>query len=110
MNTSDTPEAPIQPTPDETRLLEQLRSNPLIAGRLTHIMDRIETEIAGGGDAHQAESLLIDELRQLGLSILGQWAQSSHSQSIQQARTEDSTLTNHSKKNSSGTPPSESSS
>ena len=73
-------------------------------------MDRFEAEVAGGGDAHQAESMLIEELRQLGLSMLGQWAQSSHSQSIQEARKEDAALSNHTKKDSSGTPRSEPSS
>jgi hypothetical protein len=107
VNIPDSPENPIQPTPDETRLLEQLRSNPLIADRLTHIMDRFEAEIAGDGDAHQAESMLIDELRQLGTSMLGQWARSTHAQSIQEAKDQEASLTNHAKKNSSGIPLSE---
>lgn len=110
MNDSDTQNSPIQPTPDETRLLEQLRANPLMAGRLTHIMDRFEAEIASGGDAHQAESMLIEELQQLGLSMLGQWAESTHRQSIQEAREESPDLINHAKKNSSGIAPSDASS
>ena len=83
MKDPDTPQAPAGSTADEIRLLEQLRANPLVAERMKLIMDRLEEEIAGGGDANQAEEMAIESLRELGQALLTQWAGRRHDEAAQ---------------------------
>lgn len=98
--------API--TEEEARLLEQLRANPEVAEQFRAIMDRFDREVADGMDAHQAEMMVIEELQQLGRSLLGQWAGRTHHAAVESARQEDPSLVGNGKKNSSGIRPSES--
>lgn len=61
-------------TPEETRLMEQLRRHPEIKERVRSIL-----EIAGSGEgpmktADQVEELLIEEMRRLGNVTMTQWA------------------------------------
>lgn len=79
-----------------------------MAEKFAHIMDRFEQEVASGTDANHAEMMVIEELRQLGQAMLGQWAGISHDQAIAQAKEQNSALIDHTQKNSAGTPPSES--
>jgi len=95
------------PSEEETKLLAQLRANPIFAARFQVLMDRFEEEVAAGMDAHEAEEMVIAELDGLGRSILGQWAENTHAESLDEARADDSTLVKSGKKNSSGIPPSE---
>ena len=92
---------------DEAKLLEQLRSNPLMAEQFGQLMDRFEQEISAGIDAHQAEEMAIEELRQLGGTILNQWAEKAHRDAVEQAKHDDPSLVGNGKKNSSGIAPSE---
>ena len=96
-------------TEEDAKLLKQLHDNPIVAARLRVLMNHFEEEVAAGMDAHQAETMLIDELHQLGGSLMSQWADTTHQQSITEAKQNDATLIKSGKKNSSGTPPSESS-
>lgn len=95
------------PSEEETKLLAQLRANPIFAARFQVLMDRFDEEVAAGMDAHEAEEMVIAELDGLGKSIMGQWAENTHKQSLAEARTDDPTLVKSGKKNSSGIPPSE---
>ena len=103
-----TPEDPsAQITEEEIRLLEQLRANPEVAEQFHVIMDRFDREVADGMDAHQAETMVIEEVQQLGRSLLSQWAGRTHKDAIETARQEDPSLIGNGKKNSSGIRPSE---
>jgi len=97
----------VSPSEEEAKLLAQLRANPIFAARFQVLMDRFEEEVAAGMDAHEAEEMVIAELDGLGRSILGQWAENTHAESLDEARADDSTLVKSGKKNSSGIPPSE---
>ena len=97
--------API--TAAESQLLGQLRANPIVAARLGAIMDRFEGEVSAGMDAHEAEEMVIEELRQLGGSLLDQWAGRTHDATVEAARRTDPSLIKHGKKNSGGIRPSE---
>jgi hypothetical protein len=95
---------PVKTTPDEEKLLQQLRNNPILAMQLTSISDRFEHEISNGRmDAHEAEAAMIDALQHLGKGMMQQWAQNTQSALIKQT----SELQKHSKKNFSGIPPSD---
>ena len=96
--------API--TEEEYALLSQLRANPIAAKRFRSIMSRFEQEVASGMDAHEAEMMVIEEIQELGRSLLDQWAENTHKDTIEQARNDDPTLVGNGKKNSSGIPPS----
>lgn len=103
MNDNPTPDRePLEATAEEEKMLRQLRANPLLAGQFKTIADQFEREIANGMDAHQAEEAMIDALRRLGKNMMLQWAQNTQRDAIKQAPG----LLKHSKKNSSGTPPS----
>jgi hypothetical protein len=91
----------LEATPEEQKLLRQLRENPLMGEQLKAIADRFEREIANGMDAHKAEAALIESLQELGKGMMHQWAQNTQRNAISQS----SGLIKHSKKNSSGTPP-----
>lgn len=97
-------------TEEDAKLLKQLHDNPILAGRLRQLLNHFEEEVAAGMDAHQAETMLIEELHQLGGSLMSQWADITHQQRIAEAKETDPALIKSGKKNSSGTPPSERSS
>ena len=99
--------AKIDPSADEIQLLQKLRANPIMAERISLIVERFEQEVANGADANQAEMMVIDELRVLGKSMLQQWAEKSHQNVIEDAKNKAPILTHHGKKNSTGIPPSE---
>ena len=95
MNEKPTPENDsLEATLEEQKLLRQLRDNPHMADQFKAIADRFEQEIANGMDAHQAEAALIESLRELGKSIMHQWAQNTQRDIIQQSPM----LQKHSKK------------
>jgi hypothetical protein len=100
-------ELPAPITEEESRLLERLRANPVVAAGFGAIMERFDHEVSAGMDAHQAENMVIEEIQQLGRSLLGQWAERTHEDSLEAARQNDPSLIDHGKKNSSGIPPSE---
>lgn len=104
MNPNPTPDHTLfHATSEEQRLLLQLRDNPLLAEQFKTIANKFEQEIANGMDAHQAESAMIESLQELGKSMMHQWAKSTQDKLIGQLPK----LQKHSKKNSSGIPPSE---
>jgi len=104
MTDNPTPDsAPLEVTPEEQNMLRLLRNNPLMARQFKAIADKFEHEISNGMDAHQAEEAMIESLRELGKSMMHQWAQNTQREIIGQ----NPGLQKHSKKNSGGTPPSE---
>ena len=106
MKDPDTPREPVEVTVEESELLEKLRANPLVAERIALVLGRLEEEIAGGGDANQAEEMAIESLRELGQAMLSQWAGKRHDQAVSEVREAQGDLTRHAKKNSAGRRPS----
>ena len=94
-------------TDSESELLELLRTNPLLARQISSLVSRFGEEVAGGLDANQAEMMAIEEVGQLGKTIIEQWAENTHQEEIARAKQDTSSLTNNGKKNSAGTPPSD---
>ena len=91
------------------RLDEWLNASPLVAQRFHRIIDMMEDALDQGVDAHQAEEQAIEQLDQLGNQILTDWARQRAQACSDQARQENPQLTKDTKKNSAGTPPTESS-
>ncbi|MCF6314345.1 MAG: hypothetical protein L3J39_17995 [Verrucomicrobiales bacterium] len=99
MNTSSNSNEQSAPiTEEEYALLSQLRANPIAAKRFRTIMSRFEQEVASGMDAHEAEMMVIEEIQQLGRSLLDQWAENTHKDTIEQARRNDPGLLGNGKK------------
>lgn len=94
-------------TESESKLLGLLRTNPLLARQISSLVSRFGEEVAGGLDANQAETMAIEEVGQLGKTILEQWAENTHQEEIIKMKQDTPSLTNHGKKNSAGTPPSD---
>lgn len=94
---------------NEPSLDERLNASPLVAQRFHRIIDMMEDAVEQGVDAHQAEEQAIEQLDQLGNEILTDWARQRAQACSDQARQENPQLTKDTKKNSSGTPPTESS-
>lgn len=83
------------------RLEERLAQRPELLERLHEIVDTLEQSVADGCDAHDAEDRVVDEIRKLGQTVLGQWAQEAHAQIQQQMPAEHPEACKHGKKNAS---------
>lgn len=87
MSHSSAPEPdPAELSDDESKLVAQLRANPIFAARCQMLMNRFDEELADGKDAHQAEEMVIEELDQLGQSLMGQWAETAHENILTQSQ------------------------
>ena len=82
------------------RLEERLAQRPELLERLHLIVDTLEQSVAEGCDAHDAEDRVIDEIRKLGRTVLGQWAQEASVQIQQQVPKEYPQACKNGKKNS----------
>ena len=91
-------------TESESKLLEILRTNPLLAGRISSLVSRFGEEVAGGLDANQAEMMAIEEVGQLGKTMIEQWAENTHRDEITRVKQDELSITNNGKKNSIGIP------
>ena len=81
------------------RSLEQrLAGRPQVLARFHSIADMMNRAMAEGCTADQAEELAIQQLRQLGRELLGDWAQEKQTASLVQARREHPTAIKHIKK------------
>lgn len=96
------PEPPLSLTKREVQIFTALRHNPLMAERIAQLIGRYEKEIADGMDAHHAEEAFIEELQNLGTSMMQEWAKVTQEKALEQLSF---THQKHSKKNSNGTPP-----
>jgi hypothetical protein len=61
-------------TAQETQLIQQLRQQPQMLGRLQSILDLAHATDGPLKTADEIEELLIHELRQLGSTTMNQWA------------------------------------
>ena len=97
----------LEATPEEEKILRQLRENPIMGMQIKTIMQKFEDEIANGMDANEAEASLIESLQELGKSMMSQWAENTQQDTLNQAQEEMPSLQKHTKKNSSGIAPSD---
>ena len=82
------------------RLEERLVQRPELLERLHEIVDTLEQSVADGCDAHDAEDGVVDEIRKLGRTVLGQWAQEANTQIQAEVPTEYRQASKNGKKNS----------
>jgi len=64
----------LEATPEDKKILRQLRKNPIMGMQIKTIMQKFQDEIANGMDANEAEASLIESLQELGKSMMSQWA------------------------------------
>jgi len=87
-------------TKNRRRLEERLARRPELLERLHEIVDTLEGSVADGCDAHDAEDRVVDEIRKLGRTVLGQWAQEANAQNQRQVPAEHPQACKNGKKNS----------
>jgi hypothetical protein len=87
--------------PKRTRSLDEcFADKPHLRQRLLEISDLIDTLVAQGCTAHEAEAKAMEEIRKLGNGILREWAEKSEAAAVAQARANDTKLGPYRKKNS----------
>ena len=96
-------ELPLKSPHNKTRrrLEERLAQRPELLERLHEIVDTLEQSVTDGCDAHDAEDRVVDEIRKLGRTVLGQWAQEANVQLQRQVPAEHPQACKNGKKNSS---------
>ncbi len=97
----------LEATPEEKKILRQLRENPIMGMQIKTIMQKFKNEIANGMNANEAEASLIESLQELGKSMMSQWAENTQQDTLNLAKEEMPSLQKHTKKNSSGIAPSD---
>ena len=85
-------------TPDTRPLEQRLARRPHVLARFVSIADMMDAAIADGCTADEAEGRAIEQLRQLGQDLLGDWAQEKQTHSLEAARTEHPHAIKHIKK------------
>lgn len=93
-------ELPSQDSKRERSLDECFADKPHVRNRLLEISDMIDSLVAQGCTAHEAEARAIEEIRKLGNGILTEWAEKSQKTAVEKARTEDPRVQSYRKKNS----------
>lgn len=93
-------ELPSQSRNTTSSLDERFADKPHVRRRLLEIADMIDTLVAQGCTAHEAEARAIVEIRKLGQGILTEWAEKSEQAAVTKARAKDPKVQNYSKKNS----------
>jgi hypothetical protein len=79
---------------------ECFADKPHVRQRLLEISDMIDTLVAQGCSAHEAEAKAIEQTRKLGNGILTDWAEKAESAAVAKARAHDPKLRPYRKKNS----------
>jgi len=91
-------ELPSEQTKHARSLDQCFADKPHLRLRLLEISDMIDALVAQGCTAHEAEARAIEEIRQLGNSILSEWAQKSEAAAVTKARGQDPKLQPYRKK------------
>lgn len=89
-----------KPGPEQRSLDQCFADKPHLRRRLLEISDMIDTLVAQGCTAHEAEAKAIEQIRKLGNSILSEWAEKSEAATVAKARAEDPQLRPYRKKKS----------
>ena len=86
--------------PDRTReLARRLASRPELAERVHQILDTLDASVAEGCTADEAEERVITQMRQLGQTLLQQWANAANAQLQERAKRSQPTAVKEGKKN-----------
>ncbi|SRR5216684_1172664 len=93
-------ELPLKSSHSKTRraLEDRLGHRPELLQRLHQIVDTLDQSVSDGCDAHSAEERVIEQVRQLGQAVLGQWAQEADTHTQAQVRTQHPEAIQHGKK------------
>jgi hypothetical protein len=90
---------PQSPNSKPTRSLDEcFADKPHVRQRLLEISDMIDSLVAQGCSAHEAEARAIEEIRKLGNGILTEWADKSEKAAVAKARATDPELQPYRKK------------
>lgn len=87
-----------QPGQQQRSLDECFADKPHLRRRLLEISDMIDTLVAQGCTAHEAEAKAIEQIRKLGNGILTEWAEKSEAAAVAKARVGDPQLRPYRKK------------
>lgn len=79
-------------TPQETRLIQQLRQQPQMRARVQGILDLAHAAEGPLKTADAIETLLIQELRQLGSTTMHQWAAQAEERVSAELQAQDATV------------------
>jgi len=83
----------------DTRSLEQrMAKRPHVLARFHSIADMMDQSLAAGCTADDAEARAIEQVRQLGRELLGDWAQEKQTASLARARSQHPQAIKHIKK------------
>lgn len=94
-------ELPSEKPRQQNRSLDQCYADkPHLRQRLLEISDLIDTLVAQGCTAHEAEAKAIEQIRKLGSSVLSEWAEKSEAATVAKAQAKDPKLRPYRKKNS----------
>lgn len=85
-------------TPQETRLIRQLRQQPQLLTRVQSILDLAQAVDSPLQTADAVEELLIQELRQLGHTTMNQWATQAEARVSSELKGQDATVRSRKKK------------
>jgi endonuclease/exonuclease/phosphatase family metal-dependent hydrolase len=89
-----------KPSQQQRSLDECFADKPHMRQRLLEISDMIDTLVAQGCTAHEAEAKAIEQIRKLGNGILTEWAEKSEAAAAAKARAGNPELRSYRKKNS----------
>jgi hypothetical protein len=85
-------------SPQEIRLIEQLRQHPEILERVQSILQIARNEHGPLKTADEVEELLIQEMRRLGSATMHQWASQAEERVSSELRRQDLTVRSRKKK------------
>ena len=85
-------------TPQEIRLIEQLRQHPEMLARMQSILSLAHATGGPLKTADEVEELLIQELRQLGSTTMHQWATQAEARVGADLQAQDATVRSRKKK------------
>ena len=83
---------------NKVSLEQRMAKRPQVLARFHSIADMMDQAVAAGCTADEAEDLAIEQVRQLGRELLGDWAQEQQDGSLARARSQHPEAIKHIKK------------
>lgn len=88
----------IHVTGDKVSLEQRMAKRPQVLSRFHSIADMMDQAVAAGCTADEAEDRAIEQVRQLGRELLGDWSQEQQDGSLARARNQHPQAIKHIKK------------
>lgn len=85
-------------TPQETQLMERLRSHPEMMARVQAILEIAHNEDGPLKTADEVEDLLVEEMRRLGNATMNRWAFQAEERVMTELKSQDATVLSRKKK------------